>query len=287
MKVLYVEDVPAQAEIVQTFLELAEGEHDMEHVETLRETRSRLKKEEFEVILLDLGLPDGEGTDLVTQVDKVAPDTPIVVLTGNEDPGLGIACLQAGAQDFLNKRDLTPQKLVESLTYAMTRKLEAAPELDRVLSRVKALHSSQFGEIDSKLSSRYQELLTQPSLLFSVEHWTLGRALAREGVSSEQVLAMHAESLSKVCEEVTSREKGRYLNNSELVALATIAFMSDTYRDLNITAKSKGMAARAKKSRATKSTSKAKPEKAKETKKLSKKPKKLKITKKASKKKKT
>lgn len=250
MKVLYVEDMPAQAEIVQTFLELAEGDHQMDHAETLREARAKLKKSEYEVILLDLGLPDGEGTDLVSQIDKVAPDTPIVVLTGNEDAGLGISCLQAGAQDFLNKRDLTPQKLVESLVYAMTRKSEAAPELDRVLSRVKALHSSQFEEIEPKLAKRYQELLTQPSLLFSVEHWTLGRTLAREGFSSEQVLAMHADCLGNVCSEVTPREKGRYLNNSELVALATVAFMADTYRDLNITAKSKGLAARAKKSRA-------------------------------------
>lgn len=275
--------MPAQAEIVQTFLELAEGEHLMDHVETLREARAKLKKSEYEVILLDLGLPDGEGTDLVTKIDGVAPDTPIVVLTGNEDPGLGVGCLQAGAQDFLNKRDLTPQKLVESLLYAITRKSEAAPELDRILSRVKALHSSQFGEIDEKLAERYQELLTQPSLLFSVEHWTLGRALAREGVSSEQVLAMHAECLAKVCSEVTPREKGRYLNNSELVALATVAFMADTYRDLNITAKSKGLAARAKKSRSGKTTSKNKG-KSKTTAKLKKTPKKLKITKKKAKK---
>lgn len=233
MVVLYVEDVPAQAEVVETFLELADGEHTLCHAESLKTTRKLLKTESYDIILLDLGLPDCEGLELVDEVVALVPDTPIVVLTGSESAGLGVACLQAGAQDFLNKRELTPQKLIESLLYAITRKNDATPLLGRILARVKALHTGDIGEIDDKLLQRYQDILTQPRLLFTVEHWTLSQALARAGASSDQVLALHAQCLKKICSQGDANLKARLLSNSELVALATVSFMSDTYREMN------------------------------------------------------
>ncbi|MCA9778194.1 MAG: response regulator, partial [Candidatus Eremiobacteraeota bacterium] len=219
MRVLYLEDVPEQAEIVETFLELVEGMHQVTCEETLADTKSRLKKERFDAILLDMEVPDGSGVELVSEVREVAPDTPIVVLTASEASGLGIACLQAGAQDFLSKRELTPQKLKNSLMYAVTRNKSEGPDLERTLSRVHALHSGSFEGLSDRSVQRYRDLLTSPKLLFTVEHWTLSQAFASEGASSEQVLALHSHCLEELCGKAPEKTRHHMLSTSELVVL--------------------------------------------------------------------
>jgi len=238
MKVLYLEDVLEQAEIVETFLELVGGMHQMTHAETFAETRAKLKEERFDVALLDMEVPDGSGVDLVTQVRELAPAMPIVVLTASESPKLGVACLQAGAQDFLSKRELTPERLKKSLLYAVMRSESEGPDLDRILSRVSSLHDGSYAELSERSVSRYKDILGNPKLLFTVEHWTLSQALANEGATSEQVLALHAHSLSELCKELDRGRMNHLLATSELVALATVAFMADKYRESAVLTKS-------------------------------------------------
>lgn len=250
MKVLYVEDAADQASVVLAFLDLSQTETEVRHVETLRETLAELKAATFDVILLDLGLPDGSGVELVKRVDKEAPATPIVVLTANEESGLGVSCLEAGAQEFLSKLNLTPQRLTDCLVYAITRKREMAPALGRVLSRFKELHQGDFEAVSDELVNQYKELLANPANVFTEVHWGLGQAFAQDGVSSEQFLAMHESCLKSLCAEVTLEERIRYLDNSDKVALATIAFMSDTYRDLSLKASAKALSARVKRRKA-------------------------------------
>lgn len=250
MKVLYVEDAADQASVVLAFLDLSEKETDVCHVGTLRSALAELGKAAFDVILLDLGLPDGSGVELVKRVDKEAPATPIVVLTANEESGLGVACLEAGAQEFLSKLNLTPQRLTDCLVYAITRKREMAPALGRVLSRFGELHQGDFEAVSPELVERYRELLANPAGVFTDDHWDLGQAFAQDGISSEQFLALHESCLKALCAEVSIQERIRYLENSDMVALATIAFMSDTYRDLSIKASAKALSARVKRRKA-------------------------------------
>ena len=76
----------------------------------------------FDVILLDLTLPDSQGLDSLVRLAAEAPAIPIVVLTNTKDAGLALEAIRAGAQDYLVKRHLHPEVLTRSIRYAIERK---------------------------------------------------------------------------------------------------------------------------------------------------------------------
>ena len=64
------------------------------------------------LVLLDLHLPDGEGINLIRQIRQHDPETPVVVLTGNQDDNLAVEAIKEGAQDYVLKSDtFSPTKL--------------------------------------------------------------------------------------------------------------------------------------------------------------------------------
>lgn len=73
-------------------------------------------------VLLDLGLPDAAGTQAVEAVARRAPDLPIVVLTGSNDPDLARDALRAGAQDYLVKGAALDEEVARrAIRYAIER----------------------------------------------------------------------------------------------------------------------------------------------------------------------
>ena len=75
------------------------------------------------MILLDLGLPDSDGLDTLRAMRRRAADTPVVVLTGNDDERLGLAAIQEGAQDYVVKGQIPGTLLSRVLRYALERHL--------------------------------------------------------------------------------------------------------------------------------------------------------------------
>lgn len=100
MKVLVVEDDPGIAEGLRTGLRRHGGVVDV--AGTLRSAQAALAAEAFDIVLLDLGLPDGDG---LTLLRKVAPDArpPVIVLSARGQEGDKVAALDAGAEDYLTK----------------------------------------------------------------------------------------------------------------------------------------------------------------------------------------
>jgi diguanylate cyclase (GGDEF)-like protein len=72
-------------------------------------------------VLLDMGLPDAEGVEGLARIRRVAPDVPVVVLTGNNDETMGLDALQSGAQDYLVKGHVDARVLSRSIRYAIER----------------------------------------------------------------------------------------------------------------------------------------------------------------------
>ena len=72
--------------------------------------------------MLDLGLPDANGRAAIRRARAAAPDTPLVVFTGMDDPDLAALSLQEGAQDYLIKGQTDPRAFMRSLRYATERK---------------------------------------------------------------------------------------------------------------------------------------------------------------------
>jgi len=122
IRVLLIEDNPGDARLIQELLtEAPDGVFLLEAVERLAEGLERLSDSAYGAVLLDLHLPDAVGLDTLAQAHARAPHVPIVVLTGLDDEGVGLAAVQQGAQDYLTKGGLTPEGLTRSLRYAMGR----------------------------------------------------------------------------------------------------------------------------------------------------------------------
>lgn len=116
---LLVEDSCSDAQLVETIVNSSELEKpQLHHAERFDQALMMLANSTFDVILLDLNLPDGQGLYLLEQLKQLAPEMPIVVLTGVRDQTIAMAALQAGAQDYLVKSDtFSPDRLAQ-LGYA-------------------------------------------------------------------------------------------------------------------------------------------------------------------------
>ena len=122
IKVLLVEDNPGDARLLREMLvEAAYALFKLTHVERLSEALKRLSEEAFDLVLLDLSLPDGQGLETFTTVHAQAPGVPIVVLTGLDDETLAVRAVQAGAQDYLVKGRVDGDLLMRAMRYAIER----------------------------------------------------------------------------------------------------------------------------------------------------------------------
>jgi two-component system, cell cycle sensor histidine kinase and response regulator CckA len=124
IKLLLIEDNPGDVLLLQeTLSEISLVTFVVVNVERLSEALNQLQTEIFDVILLDLVLPDSRGLESFAKIYQQVPLTPIVVLTGMSDETTAIKAMQAGAQDYLVKgRVSSGDLLMRSIRYAIERK---------------------------------------------------------------------------------------------------------------------------------------------------------------------
>jgi signal transduction histidine kinase len=128
IKILLIEDNLAEARLLQEFLKQAQShEFTLLNVKRLGDALSLLSNCneiscDFDVILLDLTLPDSEGLTSLSPLISQAPTVPIVVLTNTNDDELALEAVRQGAQDYLVKRQVNVEVLIRALRYAIERK---------------------------------------------------------------------------------------------------------------------------------------------------------------------
>ncbi len=127
LKILLIEDNPGDARLIREMLLEASGAACvLESVACLSAGLQRLAEDTFDVVLLDLSLPDAAGLRTFERVNACRPDLPIIVLTGLDDESVAVGAVQAGAQDYLLKGHVDPHELRLAMRYAIERKrLEA------------------------------------------------------------------------------------------------------------------------------------------------------------------
>ncbi|MCW9033214.1 MAG: response regulator [Alphaproteobacteria bacterium] len=105
VRTLLVEDSPSDADLIHEGLENSEfGTFQVTHVENLADAKKQLEvRESFDAVLLDLGLPDSQGLDTLSETLKYSEDIPVIVLTGLDDDEVGRQAVSLGADDFLVK----------------------------------------------------------------------------------------------------------------------------------------------------------------------------------------
>jgi len=130
-KILIVDDDPAVTNYLMVFL-MQTGLFETSVVNDSREVAGILEKETFDVLLLDMDMPNVSGMDILQDMRMKGVDTPVVVLTGVSDVDLAVKAMKLGAFDYLTK-PADEERLLEVLNNAMEhsvlhRTIETLPE---------------------------------------------------------------------------------------------------------------------------------------------------------------
>lgn len=121
-RVLVVEDNVGFAYLLRDVLvRQSDGNFVLDEARDLASALDRLRHRKFDVILLDLGLPDSGGYGTFSRVRRAAAETAIIILTVLDDDEVAMDALRGGAQDYLVKDQVDKQLLARAIRYAMTR----------------------------------------------------------------------------------------------------------------------------------------------------------------------
>jgi two-component sensor histidine kinase len=144
LRVLLIEDNAGDVRLIREMLtEAKETIFHLESADRLTTGMERLATAPFEVVLLDLLLPDSQGLETFQQVRARVPEIPILVLSGLDDEELARRALQAGAQDYLIKGQVDSRGLDRAIQYALERQ-RAEQERERLLAQLQdAVHEKE------------------------------------------------------------------------------------------------------------------------------------------------
>jgi len=141
INVLLIEDNPGDARLIEEMLLDVSGiTFNLEYAEQLSEGMEYLSKEEVDIVLLDLGLPDSSGLDTFEKLHTKASQIPIVMLTGLDDNAVALEGVRMGAQDYLTKTQVDSNMLERAICYAIERK-SAQKRIQHLNSVLKAIRT--------------------------------------------------------------------------------------------------------------------------------------------------
>ncbi len=105
------------AVLIRELLEEIKNVHyKLTHVQRLDEALLEIDNEDYDIVLLDLSLPDEQGVNTVARVCEQAPDIPVVVISGTDDETMAIKALQKGADEYLVKGKVKSHSLSRILS---------------------------------------------------------------------------------------------------------------------------------------------------------------------------
>ncbi len=136
-RVLMIEDNKSDARLVQAMVSDVGGDRfHLEHVSTLGAGLDRLNTSSFDLILLDLNLPDSVGLETYSRVRTAHTQIPVILMTGLSDESLAVQAVREGVQDYLVKGRVDGNLLVRAMLYAIERRqMEARLRIaDRMVS---------------------------------------------------------------------------------------------------------------------------------------------------------
>lgn len=258
LRILLVEDDTAYHRIAQAMLDNSErGNEPGYHLDTAEDLKAGLasiqaSEPPYDVILLDLSLPDATGLDALDRMVDRFPHIPIIVVTASDDGVLASEAFRAGAQDYLVKGG-TDDKLLFTLgrTIARHRHVReavadarrlAAEDRERtaVAGRLKGDESLAKADPDTyrELLERYDALVIdgvrervlerEPAV--AAARVALAADLAARGVRGRDVIALHLDALRRAAERTKEDALGLWVEEARIAVLDVLASLTDLYR---------------------------------------------------------
>jgi two-component system, NarL family, sensor histidine kinase UhpB len=200
IKVLLVEDNLGDVIIIREMFKEIYGIHfKVTHADGLHKGIKHLHNNDFDILLLDLNLPDSQGLETFRSINQDAQDLPIIILTGFSDEEFAISSVGEGAQDYLVKGQIDSQLLARSIKYAIERKsiereLRKSEEKYRLM--VEKIQSGVF-LINSQNKLKYVNEAMAKMLGYSVSEMLDRDIFHFTGKAEEYKLKDHLTSLKK------------------------------------------------------------------------------------------
>lgn len=243
LKVLLIEDNPADVALLHHYLSWTLSDRvKIQHCRCLAEVVEFLdkEKEDIDVILLDLELPDSRGLDTFSRIHRRAPQIPIIILSGLEDENLAIQAVQEGAQDYLLKGETSAQLLARAARYAVERMrigealrrardemearvLESAVELTLAKETLEKL-ITELGQAEKDIHSSLQEIIHVVSMIIETrDPYTAGhqRNVADMAQALAKVLGLPAKRIEGITLAATVHDLGKISIPAEILTKPT------------------------------------------------------------------
>lgn len=188
---LIVEDDRGYSELIKEYLESQLEPFAVAQAYSARQALERLSGAPFDLIILDLHLPDGQGLDVFDRVRLTAPSAAVLIVSGAPDEGdFALKAAERGAQDYLVKGDFDWKTFMRSVRYAVTRK-KMEENLKQNVSELKT--------VEEKLRSANTTLERKVRELDRLIHIMMGR--------EERILQLKIENQSLRGESAHAAEK--------------------------------------------------------------------------------
>jgi len=213
MKLLVVEDNPRLAAVMTKLL--ADNGLTVDSVATIEDARAALSLATYDLVLLDLALPDGYGGDLLRSLRTAGQPTPVLVATARGDVSDRVQLLNAGADDYLVK-PFSLDELLARIRALLRRPRQTAPNLLEAGNIALDTVSQTLTVAGRPIEEPRLELRVLGALLAQ-----RGKLLARERLE-QAVYSMEAEVTPNAIEAAISRLRRRLDSNGATVTITAM-----------------------------------------------------------------
>lgn len=146
MHILVIEDDPSVRTLVKAVLE--HNGNSVSTSETAADGEANALENDFDMIILDLGLPDGDGYEVCKNIRDKNIKTPVLILSGEQETDVKVKCLKVGADDYLTK-PFNTEELIARLV-AINRRTESGGDQQLLCGELKVDLLNREFSIDSK-----------------------------------------------------------------------------------------------------------------------------------------
>jgi sigma-B regulation protein RsbU (phosphoserine phosphatase) len=230
LQVLLVEDSAGDVRLLrEMFKREKPGSYRLSHAVRMSEAEVHLAKGDVDIVLLDMGLPDGHGINTVRRALLAGPNVPMIVLTGLDDEALAAEAMKEGAQDYLIKGQIESRALPRALRYAIERHHMQA-EHDLIRAQQLQFKDDFLSHVSHELRSPLNAIYQFVSILIDRIHGELNV----EQNSDLEIVLRNVNQLKSMINdlfEVAGEQTGKLKLDLQHTSLSeAINYVTDTFR---------------------------------------------------------